>query len=245
MLTMIFVYSMACGPKEPVQPPEVQTEQSSAVSAVQEARVFLDGEDLLVDWDDGDTFAATKADGTKINARLNGFNTLESYGPVHQWGEWTEQELYVIAKEAGTFASSKKWNCTDTKQSGGYGRILVDCPDLRKEILEAGLAHPFSVGNPAPEADLQAMQLAMKNKAGMWAKGNPNWLLTSLHSQEEKPGEEVYNRVCELSKGMCNEQGHHQTFASCEKFCFEDSCMTYVPYASRYGADKASCLRTE
>ena len=226
------------------EPPKMEPIQAGTptTSAPTKPMVILDGVQLEADWDDGDTFSAKQPETQeKISARLFGFNTLESYGPVHQWGEWTEQELYTIAKEAGVFARSKTWTCTDTKNGGGYGRKLVDCPDLRKEMLESGYAHPFSIGNAAPQEDMDAMQKGIMEKKGMWAKGAPKFLITSLHSQEEKPDKEVYNRVCDLSNGQCEEKGHNTTYSVCEKVCFEDSCMTYVPFAQRY-RNKAECL---
>ncbi len=236
-----YLFALACGPKSPEQPspeqPVAEAPQSDTPT------VILDGVSIAVKWDDGDTFHGTTPDGTKIKARLAGYNTLESYGPVHQWGEWTEKELYAFAKESGVFASSKIWECTDTKKGGGYGRVLVDCPQLRKEMLEQGFAHPFSIGAPAPDADLQAMKTGMNNKAGIWGKGVPTVLITSLHSQDEKPDKEVYNRVCDLSTGECAERVHTDTYTTCQKVCIEDGCMTYVPYKVRYGDNKAECLR--
>ena len=59
-----------------------------------DANVLLDGVAVVADWDDGDTFAFIDANsGERVKARLSGFNTLESYGPVHRWGDWTGAEL--------------------------------------------------------------------------------------------------------------------------------------------------------
>jgi endonuclease YncB( thermonuclease family) len=228
---------IACGPKAP-EAPSVSEAPTPA-----EPTVILDGVSIAVEWDDGDTFHGKTADGTKIKARLAGYNTLESYGPVHQWGEWTEKELYAFAKESGVFASKTVWECTDTKKGGGYGRVLVDCPELRRAMLENGFAHPFSVGGPAPEADLKAMKTGMDNKAGIWAKGTPKTVITSLHSQDEKPDKEVYNRICDLTTGECGESVHTDVYETCQKVCIEDTCMTYVPYKVRYGDNRAECLK--
>ena len=205
--------------------------------------IILDGESIAVEWDDGDTFHGQTGDGKKIKARLAGYNTLESYGPVHQWGEWTEEELYAFAKASGDFASKEVWECVDTKKGGGYGRILVDCPGLRKAMLENGLAHPFSIGGPAPEADMIALRTGIDSKAGIWAKGAPKSLITSLHSKAEKPDKDAYNRVCDLTTGECAEQIHSDVYETCQKVCIEDSCMTYVPYKVRYGDKKADCIQ--
>ena len=55
---------------------------------------------------------------------------------MEQW------ELYLLAKEAGRFASAKNGPVL-TLEREEHGRLLVDCPDLRREILEAGLAIHF------------------------------------------------------------------------------------------------------
>jgi micrococcal nuclease len=210
-----------------------------------DAKILLDGKEVNVNWDDGDTFSVISTGAEKpIRARLNGFNTLESYGPVHQWGTWTEQELYLLAKQAGVFAAAKVWSCTDTKKGGGYNRILVDCPDLRKEILEVGLAHPFSIDGSAPAEDIASLQKAIDNSAGMWAKGAPTLLVTSLHSQDEKADKDAYNRVCDLRSGECKAETHTNVYEICEKVCVDnDSCMIYVPYSKRYGEQRAKCLQ--
>ena len=227
-----------------VQDEQKTDHDSSTAAQVQTAVIILDGKEVSVVWDDGDTFAIQNSEGAKATrARLNGFNTLESYGPVHQWGEWSTTELYLVAKQAGVFAASKSWTCSDTKKGGGYGRILVDCPDLRTSILEAGLAHPFSIGTAAPEADLTALKRGMERKAGMWAQGTPSVLVTSLHSQDEKPDKDAYNRVCSLESGECKAVTHTETYQVCQKVCVEDSCMVYVPYSQRYGENKAHCLK--
>lgn len=237
------LFLIACfGTKPSVEPPTPKQPVAEIFQESSKPLVILDGVTLEANWDDGDTFSAKHPQtGEKIKARLNGYNTLESYGPVHIWGDWTADELYTIAKEAGVFARAKTWTCTDTKKGGGYGRILVDCPDLRKEMLKAGMAHIFAIEAPAPQEDLEAMRFGMEAKNGMWEKGVPDFLVTSLHSQSEKPDKEVYNRVCDLVKGQCTPRTHQDTYEICEKVCVQDSCMIYVPYFKRY-RNKAECL---
>lgn len=241
---------MACSQKEATQTSETprvkeptEQEATKATEDKVQPSVILDGVSISVVWDDGDTFHGKTADGKKIKARLAGYNTLESYGPVHQWGDWTEKELYAFAKESGVFASKTVWECADTKKGGGYGRVLVDCPGLRRAMLENGYAHPFSIGGPAPEADMKALRVGIDNKAGIWEKGAPKSLITSLHSQDEKPDREVYNRVCDLTTGECAERVHAAVYQICEKVCVDDSCMIYVPYKVRYGDKRAECIQ--
>ena len=231
--------SVAAVTADPASSPSASDPASSASASF----ILLDGERVQVAWDDGDTFS-TKGAGRSLRARLKGYNTLESYGPVHRWGDWTAQELYVLSKTAGDVAAEVVWECSDTGDGGGYGRMLVDCPLLREKLLKEGLAHPFSVGAPAPDADLAAMRHAIAFKQGMWAKGAPGSLITSLHSDDEDPEKEAYNRICDLTIGQCDVRPHEQVYAVCEEVCIEDSCMLYVPYSKRYKPeDKADCLR--
>jgi endonuclease YncB( thermonuclease family) len=247
---MIYLFLACQGTKSP-QPivPKSSTvslpvEEKTEVIAPREQKstVVLDGVVLEANWDDGDTFSAIHPEtGKKIKARLSGFNTLESYGPVHRWGDWTGTGLYGIAQKAGVFARSKKWTCSDTKNGGGYGRLLVDCPDLRKEILEAGLATPFSIGAPSSQSDLDAMNIAMAARKGMWEKGIPKFMISSLHSQDENLDKDAYNRICDLGSGECSKKVHQNTYAVCQEVCIEDSCMIYVPFSNRY-RNKPECL---
>jgi hypothetical protein len=245
---MIFLFLACQGTKTPqpsistTVPVLVPVDGKEDVQEEVTTAVVLDGVSLDANWDDGDTFSAIHPEtGNKIKARLSGFNTLESYGPVHRWGDWTSKELYGISKEAGVFARKKTWTCTDTKKGGGYGRLLVDCPDLRKEILEAGLATPFSIGSAAPQEDLDALNRGISAKNGMWVKGTPQFMISSLHSQDEKPDNDAYDRVCDMSTGACEKRLHQNTYEVCQEVCIEDSCMIYVPFSLRY-RNKAACL---
>ncbi|MCB9795633.1 MAG: nuclease [Alphaproteobacteria bacterium] len=219
--------------------------KGKAKSEGQLGKLILDGETVEVSWNDGDTFATEGEDGGKgIKARLAGFNTLESYGPVHRWGDWTPQELFLLSKKAGDRAASEVWTCTDTGKGGGYGRSLVDCPDLRRALLSEGLAHVFTLTEEADPADLAAQAQAIEGKVGMWAKGAPEGLLTSLHSLDEYTDKtETYNRVADLKTGKAEESTHSTNYTTCQEVCVEGSCMIYVPYELRYGPKKADCLK--
>lgn len=202
--------------------------------------LILDGAETRVHWDDGDTFSVPER---KLKARLMGYNTLESYGAVHRFGPG-EKRLFEIAEEATTLARSQAWTCTSYNTEGGYGRKNVDCPDLRRALLEAGLAHVFSVNGPADEADLKAQAIGIKAAVGMWSEGPPSSLVTSIHSLDEKPGaESTYNRVLDLETGEASKRPHSNTHAVCEWVCVDDSCLLYVPYKQRYGEERAECLK--
>ncbi|HJN78090.1 MAG TPA: nuclease [Myxococcota bacterium] len=241
---------IACTAKTPPEPapqtaPEPEAEAVAAGPTTTErwpSVVDLDGEPVLASWDDGDTFSSPREDQDPMRARLSGYNTLESYGPVHRWGDWDAAELYLLSKEAGQLAGSKVWECYDTGHGGGYGRSQVDCPELRQELLRRGLAHSFVMDGEALPDDLAAQQEAIRSGAGMWARGTPEWLTTSIHSKGEGK-DRTYNRVVSTADGHSEERTHEETYEPCSEVCPVDSCMIYVPYAQRYGDDRAVCLR--
>jgi len=215
--------------------PQVPTAQTNAT-------IELDGEKVAVEWVDGDTFVVGS---TGVKARLDGFNTLESYGPVHKFGPGPAA-LYGIANAATDLAKSQAWTCTKQSDDGGYGRIGVDCPGLRTAMLEQGLAHVFAVDGPASKSNLQAQALGIAAKAGMWSKGAPEGVVTSAHSLDEKEGAtQNYNRVMRVSDGSAPKQMHSEVYKPCSWVCASGSCLLYVPYSMRYGENKAQCLQTE
>jgi len=115
----------------------------------------------------------------------------------HQWGEWTYKELYVNAKQATLNARRQIWNCrVDDAQKDGYGRILAVCLDLGIDHLKKGYAHAYSIDKPADWRLIQAQREAIVKRRGMWAKGVPPQVLTSLHSADERPfNKKNYNRL--------------------------------------------------
>jgi hypothetical protein len=203
--------------------------------------VYLDGKLVPVNWSDGDTFVTPDR---AIRARLAGYNTLEDYGPVHRWGNWTAPELYLLAKAAGARARTEVWTCTTQAGGGGYGRQSVDCPDLRLALLREGLAHTFAVEGQAPAADQAVQAQAIADEVGIWAKGVPAGIVTSAHSLDEREGAaETYDRVCSTETGAASKTSHAQNYAACSEVCRSGSCLVYVPYAQRYGVSRADCLR--
>jgi len=201
--------------------------------------VKLDGVETPVHWDDGDTFFVPS---TRTKARLQGFNTLEGYGAVHRFGPG-EKVLFDNAKAATDLARSKVWSCTLSEQSGGYGRKTVDCPDLRRALLEGGLAHVFSVAGPANADDLGFQQKGIDDRVGMWVNGAPKSIVTSVHSVDEKPGAtDSYNRVLDIATGEAKKQVHQNVYKTCEWVCVDAACLLYVPYSVRYGEGRAACL---
>jgi len=206
-------------------------------------QVALDGAMVTVRWLDGDTFAwRTAGRAEEVRARLAGVNTLESYGPVHQWGTWRPAELAQLADEAGKLAASQGWRCQDTGESGGYGRKLVRCPELAAQLLERGLAHLFILAGSADGALLERQHRAQEQRRGMWAKGVPKQIVTSVHSTAERGlAGKAYNRVVDARTGRAGKAHHRRRYETCEWACVGGSCMVYIPYQRRYGRRRPTC----
>ncbi len=208
--------------------------------------VRLNGELMSVRWSDGDSFKFKSGPHDGHGVRLQGYNTLESYGPVHRWGDWTAAELYVIAKAGWKLGASETWDCTTTGDQDHYGRLLVDCPAAALKFVSEGQAVAFGM-DAAPAPDLLEAQIhAMKQRKGIWEKGTPGEVITSLHSSDEDGGGKlVYNRVVDTRTGMSREAEHKATYATCQEVCMgtgaDESCMTYVPFVIRY-KNKPECL---
>jgi len=204
--------------------------------------IRLNGEEVRVRWSDGDSFKFKEGTYEGAGVRLTGFNTLESYGPAHRWGGWTGAELYSIAAVSKDYAASRVWECTASGEKDGYGRLLVDCPDAAEAMILAGHAHAFSMDGPSPKPLLLAQKRAQRAKRGIWQKGVPTLVVTSLHSVAEGAG---YNRRVDTETGESTVREHAETYAICEEVCEAGeagSCMLYVPYSQRY-RNKPDCLR--
>lgn len=197
---------------------------AGAVHAEPASRVFLNGVPTPVFFNDGDSFRVLDGVHKGTKARLAGFNTLESFGPVHQWGTWTFKELYVIAKMATLNARRGEWNCESDLKKDTYGRTLWFCKDLAVDQVRKGLAHAMSVtADPARPELLAAQKEAIQNKQGMWAHGAPALVLTSLHSIAEGGGRDgkTYNRVVSSVDGHSEPWIHTSRYGECDKVCVE------------------------
>lgn len=214
---------------------------------------YLNGQPAPVYYNDGDSFRVLAGPLAGTKGRLAGFNTLESYGPVHQWGTWTAQELYVLAKMATLNARRGVWNCESDMKTDTYGRTLWYCEDLAVDQIRKGLAHAMTVTKEPAKAPLLAAQKeAIEGKRGMWAHGVPAFVLTSLHSQDERPNDEKpsYNRLVSSTDGHSEKWEHRDTYEECQNVCQSDvpagtpqPCMVYTDFRRRYGAQKAACLK--
>jgi micrococcal nuclease len=205
--------------------------------------ITLNGNSTQVKWDDGDSFTFLSGQYKGDGVRLEGWNTLESYGPVHRWGQWTAKELYGVAKESLYQARRRSWECTTRGKRDYYNRVLVTCPELGVDLVGRGLAHVYAFKTTA-DPELMALQKQARiDGLGMWEKGRPEYLVTSLHSAEGKGGR---NSVVHTRTGQWDGRAHQDEYELCEEICVEDavrgSCMVYVPYPNRY-KDQPDCLR--
>ena len=205
------------------------------------ATVVLNGEKTDVRWTDGDSFRINSGPYKGRGTRLEGYNTLEAYGPVHRWGDWSAVELFAIAKDASTVAAAHEWACTTEGKEDGYKRLLIDCPDLAIDIVKQGYALAYAVEAAPKQAVLEAQKEAQLGKRGMWKKGVVNGVITSLHSVGEDGDAEqteAYDRIVDTRTGKALKHKHEKKYESCEEVCEvtdgTTSCMVYVPFKHRY-----------
>jgi micrococcal nuclease len=210
--------------------------------------ILLNGQRTQVRWSDGDSFDFVDGPYAGQGSRLFGYNTLESYGPVHRWGDWTREELYTLTKGDADVCASKEWECTTSGEPDAYGRVLVDCPKLALEMARQGRGLAYAVrGKPNPLV-LDAMHQAQKYGRGIWAKGVPKGLVTSLHSFSEQTDSKYTtssNRILDTATGEAPLRKHTDNYEICQEVCLTTagswSCMVYVPYERRY-RDQPPCL---
>jgi hypothetical protein len=188
--------------------------------------------------------------------RVVGYNTLETFGPVHQWGTWEPAELLVLARRATVVAASRARQCVSVGKEDRYGRELVKCPSAARDLVAGGLAMVYAI-DETPDRELVNLQtLAQGEGRGMWARGVPESILTSVHSMDEDTHDDgttsrrskntTYNRLVNSSTGVTRLQSHGKVFRPCENVCdpggATSSCMIYVPFERRYH-DQPECLR--
>jgi len=184
-------------------------------------KVILNGELVPVTFNDGDSFRVLSGTHKGAKARLAGYNTLESFGAVHQWGSWTAKELYVVAKMATMYARAGIWECSSDGKVDTYGRMLVICPTLREALVREGMAHVMSIDDTPGDADLLAAQReAQAAHRGMWAHGIPAFIVTSLHSAEEDiDGKGTYNRLVSTDDAHSVKWRHTTKYEECRNVC--------------------------
>ncbi len=200
--------------------------------------VVVDGTPSAVRWLDGDTFRFLDGALRGLSARLAGYNTLESYGPVHRWGGWSREELLRLARAATLVAASGSWTCANAGGVDRYKRLLVSCPGAATALVSRGLAMVYAVDAPADARLLAHQREAQRRREGMWAKGVPPAIPTSLHSAAENPRGSAYDRVVDTATGAAVRREHKRVYATCEEVCFGGgaarACMVYVRFEQRY-----------
>jgi endonuclease YncB( thermonuclease family) len=186
-----------------------------------QTKVYINGKPTPVFFNDGDSFRVLGGSYQGTKARLAGYNTLESYGPVHSWGDWTEKAMYVIAKMATLYARKGVWHCETDGKTDTYGRMLLWCPDLATELVRGGYAHAMSINDEPGKPELVAAQKeAIEAKRGMWAHGIPEFILTSIHSVEEDvDGHGTYNRLVSSEDAHSVKWKHTTRHSECDKVC--------------------------
>lgn len=184
-------------------------------------RVAINGLPTPVWFNDGDSFQVLEGPLSGTKARLAGFNTLESFGPVHQWGGWTAKELYAVAKMGAHNGRLGVWSCSWDNKRDGYGRGLFICPDLAIDQIRKGLAHAMTVtANPSEDQYLAAQREAIAARRGIWAHGVPEYVMTSMHSFAEDPGRQyAYNRLVSSVDGHSEMMEHRDVYEECERVC--------------------------
>ncbi len=186
-------------------------------------RVYINGRPTTVHFNDGDSFRQLDGPYAGRGSRLAGFNTLESFGPSHSWGGWHPFELWVNAKMATYNGRQGVWHCTGDGSTDTYGRVLLDCPDLAVDQIRRGFAHAMQIDDTTARPEyLRAQQEAIRNRRGMWAKGVPPFVLTSLHSASEDPTRGDHsNRLVSTRDGHSERWSHNDTYDECSFQCSE------------------------
>ncbi len=204
---------------------------------------MLDGETVEVSWNDGDTFKVLRGAEKGLRARLVGVNTLETYGPVQFWGAWDRHELLAFARTSHHVSAGRAWACRTGGRRDQYGRALVRCPDLERELVRRGHAMVFAVDAPAEPALLAAQREAQAARVGMWAKGVPPRIVTSAHSAAEEG--RGYDRVVDTRTGAAEIVRHERSYEVCEEVCAgrgdDRACFVYVPNERRF-RNRPPCL---
>jgi len=208
--------------------------------------VVLGGAPAAVRWTDGDTFRILTGAHRGRSARLEGYNTLETFGPVHRWGTWSPGELLALARAATPVVASRSWSCTTAAREDRYRRLLVACPGAAAELVGRGLAMVYEVGAEGDPRLLALQRDAQRRGAGIWAKGVPRGIVTSVHSAAEGTRGGAYNRVVDTRTGVARGRPHAVAYATCAEVCEQTegdrACMVYVPFERRY-RHRPWCLR--
>lgn len=107
----------------------------------------------------------------------------------------------------------------------------------------------FAVGGAANPGLLALQAEAQRRRAGMWAKGVPARLLSSVHSRAESGGVAAYDCLVDTRTGETHPLRHDRTYGTCEEVCVGDgaerACMRYVPFERRHRGRPGCLLPSE
>lgn len=188
------------------------------------SRVYLNGHVVPVSFNDGDSFRVRGGEFEGSQCRLTGYNTLESFGPAHQWGGWHPYELYIVAKQATYNGRRGTWHCFTEGNRDTYGRLLVECPDLVVDQIRRGYGHAYNANDtPSRPEYLRAQQEAIAARRGIWAHGVPGYIMTSVHSFSEDTSREWhYNRMISTRDGHSESVRHRESYGECQWVCSDE-----------------------
>ena len=210
-------------------------------------RVLLDGQPTEVRWTDGDSFHVESGPLRGFGTRLEGYNALEAFGPVHRIAGMGPAELEAIAVTSASLLAGTTWRCSVAGKPDGYGRPLVSCPEAAAALVRAGHAMVYAIG-ARPDPGLLAVQReAQAARRGLWAGGVPPEIITSLHSASERDlgGKAPYDRLVDTRTGETRRRRHQSSYQACQEVCVGEgatlSCLVYVPFERRY-RDRPACL---
>jgi micrococcal nuclease len=209
--------------------------------------VLLDGQETEVRWTDGDSFRVESGPLRGFGTRLEGYNALEAFGPVHRIAGMGPAELEAIALSSASLLARTTWRCSVAGTPAGYGRPLVSCPEAAAALVRAGHAMVYAVGARPDRALLALQREAQATRRGLWAGGVPPEIITSLHSAGELDlkGKAPYDRLVDTRTGETRRRRHQSSYQACQEVCVGEgatlSCMVYVPFERRY-RDRPACL---
>jgi endonuclease YncB( thermonuclease family) len=208
--------------------------------------LVLNGHTVTVAWSDGDTFVFESGLRRGGKARLMGVNTLETYGPVHRWGDWASRELLEIARGSARVAAEAPPTCSTRGAKDRYGRLLVDCAGIREELLRTGHGHLYPFDREAKTEDVALQAAARRARVGMWRKGVPTAIVTKTEAATADNGWSAAHWLVSTDDGRSRRIGHGKEYAVCDEVCVGrppavPSCLRWVPWERRY-TDRPGCL---
>ena len=144
-------------------------------------------------------------------------------------------------------AAAAAKTCTATAERDKYDRLLVDCPDARRELLRTGVGHLYPFDRDADPEDIAIQKEAQVAGRGMWREGVPTEIVTKVDAATAENGWTAANWAVSTSDGASRREAHRDEHAVCDEVCVgrapaTPSCLRFVPYELRYH-DRPACLK--